>query len=253
MIKEELVKEIQKGKDVSSNLEKLYENNIGIIQKLASKYANSNNKEDLLQEAFFAIKQAAELWNPDNDIPFIYYAIAFIKGHLIRYSFNDHNIRIPFKDADERKELRSRYNITSIERELYKDVDGNSVRLIDTIPDPDDPIGSLLHEIESDELSNEIWKLVNDLDERESKILYDVFKQGKTLKECSKELNISSERCRQIQNHALRKMRDKHRKELSSYLIDSIESYAYSGSGLRSFKYSNKSSVEKAVIQLFDK
>ena len=254
MSNEELVNLIQGGIDVKQNLWKLYNQNIGVIRLIARRYTNGNNFEDLLQEAFFGIKRAAEMWSSEVGVPFLNYADQWISGYISRYAKSDDNIRIPSMDASTQYELRKKYNTFSLDSVLYRDKDGNPVTLEDVVQDPCDPIEEVTTEIESKELKAKLWELVDDLPERESQILHNVYEHGKTLDQCSKEMNVSGERCRQIKNKALHTMRDPgHQKALSPYMIDSIESYAFHRSGITDFKYTNTSCVEKAVIRLFDK
>lgn len=253
MSNEELVKLIQHGIDVNQNLSVLYEQNLGMIRKLARHYANTNNMEDLVQEAFFGIKYAVKMWSSEMGVPFIHYAIIAIRSYMLRYSNNDNNIKIPLMESSKLYELRKKYNTKSLDSVLYEDSDGNPVKLEDIIQDPNDPIEETIIEMESNELKSKLWELVDDLPERESTILHNIYEKDKSLKECSDELNVSCERCRQIKNNALRKMRDPvHKKALTPYMIDTIESYAYNKSGFGLYKHTNTSSVESAVIKLYN-
>lgn len=88
MTNEELAVKIQRGEDVQESLEALYLQNIGIIKKIVKKYAGIEDPEDLMQEAFFAIRKAALLWSPAAGAGFAHYAGFWIKQILLRYIDN---------------------------------------------------------------------------------------------------------------------------------------------------------------------
>ena len=61
---EKIVSEIQKGNDRSRNLELLYNQNLGLIYNVVRCYVGQCEIEDLMQEAYIAMCQAVERYNP---------------------------------------------------------------------------------------------------------------------------------------------------------------------------------------------
>ena len=111
MTNEELCCAIQRGENVTANLERLYVQNFGMIRKISNRFAGVEELEDLQQEAYFGIVRAAEMWDPQHDVLFISYAPYWIKQVLIRYVY-DHNglIRVPCYQRDRFRSYRRAVN-----------------------------------------------------------------------------------------------------------------------------------------------
>lgn len=236
MVIEDVVLLIQRGIDTKENLEKLYFELLPNIKKSAKPYSYYCDINDLLQESFFAVKRAAELWSPDGGASFISYLSFWLKSFMARYAGRN---------------LSYLKHTESLDTVLYNDADGDPVRLEDIIKDKNDLIEDSTLRMEERELKEKIWQMVDNLSCQESEMLHDIFEHDMSLKECSDKHHLSPERCRQIKLSGLKKMRYK-KQELTPYMIDSIESYAMHHSGRNEYKYTNTSCVEKAVIRLFD-
>lgn len=109
MSNEEIVKELQNGKDVTLNQERLWLKNKGMIYKIAKKCCRgeyySDISEDLAQQGFLGLINASVKYKEKGDAKFITYAIPFIRGAMYTYMANAYNIfRIP---QYMRKRLRS--------------------------------------------------------------------------------------------------------------------------------------------------
>ncbi len=93
---EELVRQIQAGINVSSNLEQLYLKNRPFIYNTAIKYSKQAEIDDLMQEGYLGLQKAASMYNSDNDAKFITYAGYWIRQSIQRYCENCGNVkRIP--------------------------------------------------------------------------------------------------------------------------------------------------------------
>ena len=68
---EELVRQIQAGINVSSNLEQLYLKNRPFIYNTARKYSKQAEIDDLMQEGYLGLQKAASMYNPDHETKFI--------------------------------------------------------------------------------------------------------------------------------------------------------------------------------------
>lgn len=93
---EELVKQIQAGINVSSNLEQLYLKNRPFIYNTAMKYSKQAEIDDLMQEGYLGLQKATSMYNSDSDAKFITYAGYWIRQSIQRYCENCGNVkRIP--------------------------------------------------------------------------------------------------------------------------------------------------------------
>lgn len=246
------VLQIQKGVNVKENLEILYTRLYRSIKYLASIYADENDQEDLEQEAYFGLIQAVDKWNPEKGASFNTFAHYYIKTCCRRY-VND-NIPIPEYVTSKDKEIRKRLRTKSLDEVVFEDDSGYDTLLGDIIEDPDNQVEELIGDIEQQELKEKLWELVDSLGDRESEVLHNRYQYGLTLAKCGEKMNMCPESVRLTQKKALDEMRSpKKVKALSPYMIDRIDSYAYSMSGFSAFKNTNTSSVERAVIKLFDK
>ena len=66
MTNEELVELIQSGENVTDNMEQLYNQNHGMIYKIAKKYTYAEDIDDLFQESYMALYKAACKYKKDQ-------------------------------------------------------------------------------------------------------------------------------------------------------------------------------------------
>lgn len=85
MTNEELVEKIQTGIEVTENMYQLYEQNKGIIYKMAYRYSWGAPIEDLAQEGYFGLHKAAMKYDKNQDIRFSAYLTTTLARHLKRY------------------------------------------------------------------------------------------------------------------------------------------------------------------------
>lgn len=285
MTNEQLVLRIRSGEDVAENMAALYEQNRGIIAKLAFKYQHYAEFDDLMQEGYIGLCHAVDSWKPNGGANFITYAIYWIKQTMYRYVENTGScIRVP---AHKRQNIRE-YNkyrqqflktlgrepevwelcrlmgvskntleqIKSDQQYLYIDTldrfvgEDDDTVLSELVADPEDKYECILDEVEKEELKATIWPLVDTLDRQQSAALYCRYKDGKTLKETGMELGITPERVRIVQNNALRILRSpKYTRILASYFPD-LEIYhrGIQGTVLTSFRRSWTSATEREAL-----
>lgn len=75
MTNDQLVLRIRAGEDTAENMLMLWQQNQGIIGKLAGKYKSMAEEEDLKQEGFLGLCEAVRHWEPDDGADFMSYAI----------------------------------------------------------------------------------------------------------------------------------------------------------------------------------
>jgi len=94
MTDKELVAQIQEGIDVTNNLEKLYLNNEKHICNIARSFKTRNDVDDLIQEGYIALHQAALTHDPLRGASFSTYAYILIRYHCRKYINSTKNIKI---------------------------------------------------------------------------------------------------------------------------------------------------------------
>lgn len=287
MSNEELVLAIRAGDDVTANMEQLYNQNTGMIRKVVKKFAGIEEIDDLMQEAYFGLARAVNLWNPEREASFLTFAIVCIKSVLYRYITDcGALIRIP----ENQKTLIYKYNkIMLVYRsELGRDATPDELQILldlskvqfeqlkkdrlalrirstsepiggenedmileDVIPADGDPIGDAIDRIQQEELSRTLWAEVDKLPDRERAVIRDKYQRGQTYIQCGESLGISSERVRQLHERALRTLRrPKVTKRLVPYLTESAAFGFGARSGLASFRNSHTTGQERAVMKL---
>ena len=285
MTNEDLVFNYQRTGD-NSYLAALYQNNIAFIEKIAYQYDSMDMFDDLCQEGYFGIEQAAKRYNPDKGASFLTYAYEWIRAFMSRYvRYNRGFARIPNfmyerirnykrtidsyrkkygKDPDseyliqklhitddQMDEIRNAIALLSSDMSLEQPITEDGLTVADVLQGDTNQIDDLMDDIERDELKTVLWGIVDKLHGKEPDVLHLRYEQGKTLNECGKELGISGERVRQYEVSGMRRIRKTKRRELQPYIEDIIFSQGLKGTGLKSFKNSGfESAVERAVIRI---
>lgn len=195
MTNEELVQLYQQGDKQA--LEKLIEQNMGIIYKLANKFyvenTNSIDKEDLIQEGYIGLITAANKYRRDLENPtkFITYAVYWIYQKMNRF-INQKN--------------------TNNEISIYTPTNEDDTELVDNIESDDYGFENVEERIYIQHLHEELEEVMldnNSLRERKILKLHYGWDNTKcmTLSEIGEVFNISGSGIRQIEAGALRKIR----------------------------------------------
>lgn len=288
MSNEDIVILIQRGEERKSNLLRLYEKNKGIISRIAlSVVAPGVEKEDLMQEAYFAIEKAADRWSPEHGARFITYAIYWIRQVMIRYAADKGSaVRIPVHRNDEIRAYRKcieEYQSDHLEEPTTLEIslimgwpvskveeirrcesllhmasidsvvagDDQDITLGETVEDPRDLIGKVEDKIQSDQLKSALWGCVDELSETKSEVLRKRYRYNETLAACAEDLDRSIERVRQIEREAIKELqKPSMARRLSSFYEERVESLCFQSTGLQSFKSTFTSSPERAAIIL---
>lgn len=282
MTNEELVQSIQDGFFVTEYMEKLYNNNLGMINKIIKKYTAYAETEDLLQESYFGLWEAVQHYESSENVLFIVYAAYWIRQSAIRYLEKcGFIVRMP----SHRMQLLSRYKkiVRQLEQELRrtptdKEVSqrmGISEKLLPELrihmqgvasletPLPDDPTLSLSDVLKSDfDLENDIidkmyrenikiklWDIVGlHTTELESCILREYFAKKKTMTLIAKEQGITLYSVRMAKEKGLHKLRIGKAKRKLLNEIEVSETGMYRTGNCR-FKIKGSSSVEEFILR----
>ena len=244
-----VIKENKKEKSLYAK-KKLIQSNLRLVVSIAKRYIGQGVLfMDLVQEGSLGLIKAAEKYDYSRALKFSTYATWWIKQSIIRaISNHSKTIRIPVHMNDKIRKYKRAYVDLSLkkgheptEKEIAEVLKINPKRIQtikkSMIKEPislDTPVTEDLsiQDYISDNsykspdaesikhgLSNDIGKILKNLDSREKTILIHRFglngERVKTLEELGQLLGFSKERIRQIENEALEKLRKD--KELSSF------------------------------------
>lgn len=284
---EELVNKIKNNIDATNNTLKLWEQNQGIIEKLANKYCHMAEKEDLKQEAYFAICKAIDSYDPNKGNDFFSWEIFWIKQRMQRYCQNNGIIRLPVyanEKLQQYRKLKSFFNVQfgrmpnideccyylecteetfeklekfenisnvgSIDSPINNSEDGD-ITVRDCIADLRDDYGSLLDDIEQQQLQETLWGLVNELPECQADVIKKRFQDDLTIKETAEQAGLTTNDVRKYQTKGLKKLREPEQAELIRMFYDASRIYsdALHGNGTTRFNTTWTSSTERVAIK----
>lgn len=286
MSNEELVKKVQQGINPGDNMEQLYIQNDGLIRKMAKKYSFMSDIDDLMQEAYFGLCEAAKRYEDTAGVLFMSYATFWIKQSMRRYLENngrtvripsglnskildykkivlDYGIQLGRKPTDREICLYlgiSEKTLTEIKKSAYQYdniqsldeyiPEADDLSLEECVPDPSVDIGNeVIDRMINNSLHNELWQIVEDnVSPEENTVIVARFKQDMTLDAIGQSIGKSRDMARQIEAKALRKLR---RSRITRQLEEKFEvNYArcYRGS-LTGFKNTWNSIVEDIAIK----
>lgn len=287
MNNEELVALIKAGIDTADNMLALWEQNKGMICKIARKYRAYADIEDLLQEGYLALYPAIDGYNPDNGNKFLSYAAPVIDQRLRRYVYNSSSpVRIPehermkiyeykkvvnaFQTCLGRKPTRQEiaHNMglsDKVVREIEKSVrmgqiasldmplkdEGGTDTLIDMIPDENNAMSGVIDDMQQEELKAVIWDVVDSLPEDQRCVVHDRYEHGKSCRQIEAETGIDWGKVCRIENNALRALGSgRNGRTLRPFLNDGLYNAALHGSGVGNFNRTWASSTERVALGL---
>ncbi len=240
-----LGKLIQEGSKKQSEIakKKLIQANLRLVVSIAKKYIGQGVLfMDLVQEGSLGLIRAAEKYDYSKEFKFSTYATWWIKQTIIRAISNcSRTIRIPVHMADKiRKykkvcfELNSSLNREATDKEIAAKM-GISIKKVQSIKKsiikepisldspvtddlniedyiPDDSYNSPEEQTHKKVLLESVNEILENLSERERKIITYRFgingEQTKTLEQLGQLMGFSKERIRQLEDGAIRKLRE---------------------------------------------
>lgn len=242
MDNETLVKLIKEGKDIKSNMERLYVQNKGLLYKIVKRYRNIDRMtdiDDLMQQAYIGLVEAVEHYDPDKGALFMTYAPYWIRQNIKRYlESTGRIIALPVHTQEKIYRYQkvtgaylSQYNREPTDREYCYWMDCTqkqleSIRRTMRISAPcslespvgeDLTVGDISSNIENTEdaidrerLTVSLWDAVKDAieDSTDSQIIEDRYKRRMTMSECGKKHGLTAEKARQRQDKSMRKLRN---------------------------------------------
>lgn len=247
----ELAERVQKGDKRAEN--ELVKANLRFVISVAKSYQGKGlDLVDLIQEGNLGLLESARRYNPNKNIKFISYAVWWIRQAIMKaISDQCRTVRVPmnqisnmrkinkisekFEQENNRQptveeiqehtnlsyekidlSLASTYRSVSLETP-FKDEEASC--LIDVIPNSNSiPVDN---DLEKQDIIRKVDKLITTIPNRESDVVrmsFGIGVQQMSHEEIASRFGIGSERVRQIQQTALRRIRDKYKDKLSELL-----------------------------------
>lgn len=285
MTNEELVEEIQAGRDMPENLAKLWEQNRRAIWPQAKRYSAFAEMDDLMQESYLVLHRAAMEYDTAKGAGFLSMLLACLPRALYRYVGQQAALRIPDHERHNIRELdqlekmflvdhgryptsreacrilrispevlqriqRSRMvsNVDSLDRSI--DLGDDEVSLMDSIAAPDGALDDVEDKIYHDDLKAALWGAVDALEREQADVIHRRYEEGQTLKSISEDNDQTIEWTRQIECKALRKLRTgRSRRILLPFLDDQIYSSGMRGVGVERFRETWTSATEREALR----
>lgn len=283
---EKLVGMIRNGTDPAGHMLQLWQQNRGLIGKIAGRYERYEDGEDLKQQGYIGLCDAVRCYDPGKEIPFVNYAAYWIRQSMIRYLENSgHAVRIPSYKQQKQREykrflhafelqtgrlpedgeicyymgmgyselenIRNSIRIKQVESlDRYISEDGN-ITVGDLVPDDTDMENLVLSGIEKEELERILWPMVDDLSEGHGQVIRLLYREEKTLKAAGEALGMPKERVRRIKEKALREIRCSEMGQvLRTFLPEEFGSMAYGHNGVGEFNCTWTSSTELTALKM---
>lgn len=286
MTNEELVLLIQHCDNKKEYFEQLYTQNHRLIVTIAKKYFEFAEMDDMMQESFLGLTEAAESYDPECGAKFSTYAVECIRYHLLNY-LRDHgcSVRIPAylqektrklnKAIDDyyklnahepsKKELakllqtpqdqiekllvyRQLLNVKSLNEAISADDD--SIELADVLPDPVNQYEDADERMQHEQLKRVLWTIVDGLDKKQSEVIRKKYVDCKSGQQIADSMGCTVGNVRTIEYYAMRELRkNRVTKQLRPFFSDEkIYSLSLQYCGHRRFINTWTSAPEQAVL-----
>lgn len=275
MENEEIVSAIQREENRRENLERLYLQNKRFIYRTARKYAAFADIDDLMQEAYFGLENAANTFESSRGIKFTTHLFYHLKAVFFRFVGHNTGINISVRDfelltkykrlvADNLSdhELCAALKITDTHLQTIKgmyaqtvcislnaplgDMDEQDSCLQDLIADDGNIEESYIEDIAKQEAARQLWSEVERLGGQQAQIIEARYKKMYTRSEAAASIGVEFNEARELERKAMAKLR---KKEKLFELAEVYDCLNYHGTGLSAFRTRQMSNVEYVTLK----
>lgn len=215
--------------------DKLIQGNLRLVLSVCQRFANrGENMDDLFQVGVIGLIKAIDNFNLDLDVKFSTYAVPMCIGEVRRYLRDNAPVRvsrsmkdIAYKAMQVKEKLTNENGYEPTVEEIAKELDmkkSDVVIALEAIVEPVslyEPVyndgGDTIFVMDQigDNSTDADWvdemmikEEFNNLDDREHKILYMRFMQGKTQMETAEEIGISQAQVSRLEKNALKRIKE---------------------------------------------
>ena len=219
----------------NSARDKLIQGNLRLVLSVCQRFANrGENMDDLFQVGVIGLIKAIDNFNLDLDVKFSTYAVPMCIGEVRRYLRDNAPVRvsrsmkdIAYKAMQVKERLTNENGYEPTVEEIAKELDmkkSDVVIALEAIVEPVslyEPVyndgGDTIFVMDQigDNSTDADWvdemmikEEFNNLDDREHKILYMRFMQGKTQMETAEEIGISQAQVSRLEKNALKRIKE---------------------------------------------
>lgn len=289
MNNEQLVARIMAGENEAENMLQLWKQNKGFIAMIARRYSAGAEMEDLEQEGYIALCEAARHYESDRGASFISYAAFWIKRRMRICADNNRTVRLSFNAGDEvrqyqkiMREYRQEYGCDPSDRELcgflyvsrekldqirkaaqmgnirsldesVQGMDGD-ISIGDTVASSEDMEEDTIREIDKERMKRELWLAVDQLPGDLPAAVRLRYENGLTLEKTGQALGVNRERARQLESKAMRILRQPHRcTRFRGYFEEYLSAAPIHHVGVSRFQTTWTSEVEREALRWAEK
>lgn len=240
-------------------LGQLWEINRGLMRSLFWKWYPSHREQadahgltadDFEQEGFFAVKYAAETYDPAKGFAFTTWLASAMQRQIDRAMTGSHRRTVTDTDGKQHTVSADPLNHCASLDTPLDDEDGGAATLGDLQPDPA-AAGELLEVEEKlyhEQLHDALEEAMEKLTTQEGTVLRRIYYAGHTLQQIGSDEGLSFQRVQQIKNTAFRKLRNNPR--LRRWRDEVISSHAWHGTGFGAWGASG--SVEERTVEYLE-
>lgn len=247
MSNEELVKLIQDG-DGDAVLQ-LWEQVENFIKLMADRYEETHpgfEFDDLVQVGFFAMLQAASVYQQGREASFIHFLSFYLKKEFPRSCGLTNRRIVRTKDGETITTMADPIcRAESLDKPLSADDPGGDT-LADLQPDPRDHIAEAERRIYLEQLRQQLKKALATLPEEQRAVIQYRYLDGMTQTQTGEEIGITRSETNNLERKALITLR-KRPSGLEQFIDDRTPFYAHVG--VRQFTADRESIVEKCVFR----
>ena len=286
MSNEELAVYLKEHPEDKARQEILYFQVVNYVKKYINRFFPAADKEDLLQESYFALMKTVKMYDSDKG-SFLNYFTWYLRNYLSRYIYASNGgmcamlneltdkyertvrdiensgqiptyetiaerMGVDIKRVKELEKYAERRNYSSTDVSIGED---KSISLIEQLQDYNTDVeGEALDNVEREELKRDIWECVERLPQNHAEVIIRHFKNQEQYKDIAEDLEVSYQQVTQRKIEAFRKMREDARtiRQLRPYL-DNVRGESFKGNGVGTFKRTWTSSTERIALKRLER